>query len=71
MVNMLGGRKRCPNIRQGHKMRIVSVQVSLVRKLRYSHKIVVREIDERIIHMGYTLIHEDTYDSALQYRLKE
>lgn len=61
----------CPNIPQGHKMSIVSVQVSLVRHLRYSYKIVVREIDERIIHMGYTLIHEDTHDSALQYRLKE
>jgi hypothetical protein len=60
VVNLLEGRKMCPNIPQGHKMRIVSVQVSLLRQMRYSYKIVVWEIDERIIHMEYTLIHEDT-----------
>lgn len=47
MVNMLEGRKMCPNVPQGHKMRIVSVPVSLVRQLRYSYKIVVRENDEK------------------------
>jgi len=31
---MLEGRKMCPNVPQGHKMRILSMQVSLLRQLR-------------------------------------
>jgi hypothetical protein len=64
VVNMLEGPKMFPNVFQGHKMRILYVQLSLVRQLKYFYKILVRENEERRIRLGYTLLHKDTLDSG-------
>jgi hypothetical protein len=70
VVHMLEHHKIRPNTPQRHAVRLVSMQVSLVRQMRCSYKVLVRETDERMIHMAHTLIHEDTYHTALQNRLK-
>jgi hypothetical protein len=57
---MLEDPKILPNVFQGHKMRILSVQLSIIRQLKYSCKILVRENEERRIHFGYALIPKDT-----------